>query len=48
MSEAFVYMFVVASGASSGVAVVGFVSYRLFVFMQGRVKVPNKKKRGIV
>lgn len=36
MSDAFVYMFVVGAGASSGVAVVGFASYRLFMFMQRR------------
>lgn len=52
MSDAFVYMFVVGSGASSGVAVVGFASYRLFMFMQrrgaSRASGKTKKKRSVV
>lgn len=51
MSDAFVYMFVVGAGASSGVAVVGFAAYRIFTFMQGKAVAPRKngkRTRGIV
>lgn len=49
MSDAFVYMFVVASGAASGVAVVAFISYKVFMFLKKReAAVKPRKKRGIV
>ena len=51
MSDAFVYMFVIGSGTSSGVAVVAFVSYKVFRFMQRReasAGALKRKKRGIV
>lgn len=47
MSDAFVYMFVVGAGASSGVAVVGFVAYRVFLFTQRRTAI-KPRKRGVV
>lgn len=47
MSDAFVYMFVVASGAASGVAVVAFISFKFFAWTQKSRKV-QPKRRGIV
>lgn len=49
MSDAFIYMFVVGSGAASGVAVVGMATYYVFRLLQqksGRKEV--RKKRGVV
>lgn len=39
MSEAFIYMFVVGSGASSGVAIVGLLTWRIVL------KIQNKKTK---
>ena len=47
MSDAFVYMFVVASGAASGVAVVAFVCYKVYGWSQGKES-KNKKRRAVV
>lgn len=46
MADAFVYMFVVAAGASFGVAVVAFVSFKFFTWSQKNKK--QKRKRGVV
>lgn len=50
MADAFIYMFVVGSGASSGVAVVGLVTFKVFVYLQNRStqKVSKRGKRGVV
>lgn len=48
MSDAFVYMFVVASGAASGVAVVAFVCYKIYGWSQGKGNKNTKKRRAIV
>lgn len=44
MSDAFVYMFVIGSGTSSGVALVAFISYKVFMFMRRKELVKNKKR----
>lgn len=51
MADAFVYMFVIGSGTTSGVAVVVFICYKLFMFMKRREMAAtgkNRKRRGIV
>lgn len=52
MGDAFVYMFVIGSGTTSGVALVGFICYKLFMFMRrretARAAGKNRKRRGIV
>lgn len=51
MADAFVYMFVIGSGTTSGVAVVVFFCYKLFMFMKRKEMAAagkNRKRRGIV
>lgn len=49
MSDAFVYMFVVGAGASSGVAVVGMTTYWVFNRIQNKTPRKGVKRvRGIV
>lgn len=42
MAEAFFYMLVVGSGASSGVAIVGLITWRLVIKIQNK---QNKKTK---
>lgn len=49
MANAFVYMFVVGSGAAAGVAVVGVITYLLLKKMAAAQKPSSKKtKRGVI
>lgn len=49
MANAWVYMFVVGSGAAAGVAVVGLITYLLVKKMAAAQKPKEKKgKRGVI
>lgn len=47
MADAFVYMFIVGAGATSGAAVVGLATFKIFNWMQREKPGKAKRKRGI-
>lgn len=48
MANAWVYMFVVGSGAAAGVAVVGLITYWILKKVTAAEPKGKKKKRGVI